>query len=56
MIVSQNGHTDVVKRLLGNGADIHLKNNYKRTALMIASESRRNRVVELLEAKISYTE
>lgn len=51
MIASKGGvlKTNIVKLLLAKGADIHVKNNQRETALMIASRSNVPEVVKLLK-------
>ena len=47
---SQNGHEEVVKLLLANGADVNIQNNNEQTALMYASYYNNENVVKLLLA------
>jgi ankyrin repeat protein len=43
------GHIDAIKILLKNGADTELKNKKDQTALDVAKELNRNKVIELLK-------
>ena len=53
MIASQNGHTEVVKLLLGKGAQVNMQENSGWSALMIASENGHTEVVKLLLEKVN---
>ena len=39
MLAARNGHTDCVRSLLANGADVNAKNTAGRSSLMLATEA-----------------
>lgn len=47
---SRNGHIQIVKLLLENGAKINIENYYKETALSLATQFKHNEVVNLLKS------
>lgn len=47
---SYSGYTEIVKLLIEKRADINARDNDGVTALRVASELRRNKIVKLLEA------
>jgi len=47
-VASAWGALEVVRLLLKHGADLEAENNYGKTALQIAAEKERHKVVELL--------
>jgi len=49
IIASQNGHLEIVKVLIENGADINAENAYTETALCLAKGDGHNDIVEILE-------
>jgi len=51
MAASDNGHFDVVKMLLDNGADVNAKDQNGRTALYFAKEKGHQNIIMLFEAE-----
>lgn len=49
MYASMNGHMEIVKLLLENGADTSIKNNDGKTALILAFENNHIDIVDLIE-------
>ena len=52
MNASYNGHLEIVKFLIENGADINIKNNDGKTALDFAEENDYKNIIELLKNSI----
>jgi ankyrin repeat protein len=50
MGASVDGHIKVVNALLAKGANVHAKNTYGMTALMLASENGHEKIVKILKA------
>ncbi len=48
MMASQNGHAEVVKILLENGAQVNLKNKSDRSAFIMASQNGHAEVIQIL--------
>ena len=43
------GHTEVVKLLIKNGADVYAKNKYGQTALMLAEKRGHTKIISILK-------
>ena len=49
MLAARDGHTNIVKALLENGADVNSKNNKGETALARAIENDRTEIIQMLK-------